>query len=68
MVVDDELVVDKHNRQFLLLFDCIVIDGKLVGNRTLSHRLKILDTEIVKPFQEMCRQRGLEYLAAINMS
>jgi len=60
-IIDGELVLDKEPdgrvRQRLLLFDCLVIAGKILVERELTKRLGYLSTDILRPYHQMLRKR-----------
>ncbi|KAH8553433.1 mRNA capping enzyme, catalytic domain-containing protein [Umbelopsis sp. PMI_123] len=60
-IIDGELVLDREPdgrvRQRLLLFDCLVIAGKILVERDLSKRLGYLKMDILRPYQQMLQKR-----------
>ncbi|ORY92188.1 mRNA capping enzyme, catalytic domain-domain-containing protein [Syncephalastrum racemosum] len=60
-IIDGEFVLDKEAdgslRLRFLLFDCLVIAGKLLTARDLMKRLGYLRNDVIRPHNEMIRKR-----------
>ena len=58
-LIDGELVLDKMpdgtKRANFLMFDCLVMDGKLLLNRTLDKRLAYLNEIFYKPYRKLLK-------------
>ncbi|KAF3093392.1 Dcp1p-Dcp2p decapping enzyme complex alpha subunit [Orbilia oligospora] len=58
-VIDGELVIDvkKDGRKVLkfLVFDCLVLDGQLLVQRSLDKRLGYFRSNFFKPYEALCK-------------